>query len=396
MRNSRKSQVARGAIALAVVVAGAGLLAGCTSMGSRSLGSDPTVTGSVGTSAAADLSQPMPGILGSTASTGPYTPPADIGGNVTPVTTPQPIVTGSIPTQTLPPATSQSPLSAQDLAVLRSQSSLSGSSTDMTANPAVAQTVAQPAPITAVPQLEPAMVEPVEGYTHAVEPGESLYVIARRYDVSTDAVVDANNLGSPDRIFVGQELLIPGRPDLLANRARAAETAAAAAPQEETDDISTGSLSTSVTPATPQAAPEPVTETAAIEQPAAAQPAISNADKFRWPVSGRVIVDFASTQTGINIEVPEGAAIRAAENGQVIYAGDDVEGYGNMVLIRHSNGFVSAYAHLKEINVVRGETVTRGDTIGSAGMTGSVNRPQLHFELRKGATPVDPVPLMVS
>jgi murein DD-endopeptidase MepM/ murein hydrolase activator NlpD len=127
------------------------------------------------------------------------------------------------------------------------------------------------------------------------------------------------------------------------------------------------------------------------------EPKLSGADKFRWPVSGRVITDFGNSKgTGINIEAPEGASIRAAENGQVIYVGSGVEGYGNLILIRHPNGYVSAYAHLKEMSVGKGDVVNRGDNIGSAGMTGGVSRPQLHFELRKGATPVDPVPLLAS
>jgi murein DD-endopeptidase MepM/ murein hydrolase activator NlpD len=127
------------------------------------------------------------------------------------------------------------------------------------------------------------------------------------------------------------------------------------------------------------------------------EPVLSGADKFRWPISGRVITDFANSKgTGINIEAPEGTAVRAAENGQVIYAGSGVEGYGNLVLIRHPNGYVSAYAHLKDMNVAKGTVVNRGDNIGTAGMTGSVSKPQLHFELRKGATPVDPIPLLAS
>ena len=122
---------------------------------------------------------------------------------------------------------------------------------------------------------------------------------------------------------------------------------------------------------------------------------MSGNDKFRWPVSGRVLVDFASSKgTGINIEVPEGSSVKAAENGTVIYVGSGVEGYGNLVLIRHPNGYVSAYAHLQSMSVAKGAVVTRGDTIGAAGMTGSVTKPQLHFELRKGATPVDPIPLL--
>jgi murein DD-endopeptidase MepM/ murein hydrolase activator NlpD len=124
---------------------------------------------------------------------------------------------------------------------------------------------------------------------------------------------------------------------------------------------------------------------------------MSGADKFRWPVKGKVITDFAGTKgTGINIDAPEGSAVRAAENGTVIYVGSGVEGYGNLILIRHANGYVSAYAHLKSMSVAKGDVVSRGDTIGAAGMTGSVSRPQLHFELRKGATPVDPVPMLAA
>ena len=122
---------------------------------------------------------------------------------------------------------------------------------------------------------------------------------------------------------------------------------------------------------------------------------MSGADKFRWPVSGKVTTDFISSKgTGINIDAPEGSAVRAAENGTVIYVGSGVEGYGNLILIRHPNGYVSAYAHLKSTSVSKGDNVSRGDNIGAVGMTGSVSRPQLHFELRQGATPVDPVPLL--
>ncbi len=112
---------------------------------------------------------------------------------------------------------------------------------------------------------------------------------------------------------------------------------------------------------------------------------------------GRVLTDFAGSKgTGINIEAAEGSAVKAAENGTVIYVGSGVEGYGNLVLIRHPNGYVSAYAHLGSMSVAKGANVGRGDTIGAVGQTGSVTKPQLHFELRKGATPVDPQPLLAS
>src|SRR5207237_8324323 len=117
---------------------------------------------------------------------------------------------------------------------------------------------------------------------------------------------------------------------------------------------------------------------------------------FRWPVKGRVISDYGSKPNGlrnegINISVPEGTGIRAAESGIVAYAGNELKGYGNLVLIRHEGGWVTAYAHNKELFVKRGDAVKRGDVIAKAGQTGSVRSPQLHFEVRKGATAVDPM-----
>ena len=124
-----------------------------------------------------------------------------------------------------------------------------------------------------------------------------------------------------------------------------------------------------------------------------AAPSVSDSDKpeFRWPARGRIIQGFKSGgNDGINIAVPEGTSVKAAEAGVVAYAGSELKGYGNLVLIRHPNGFVSAYANNGEINVKRGDNVKRGQAIAKSGQTGNVSSPQLHFELRKGSTPVDP------
>ncbi|MBM3563089.1 MAG: M23 family metallopeptidase [Alphaproteobacteria bacterium] len=113
--------------------------------------------------------------------------------------------------------------------------------------------------------------------------------------------------------------------------------------------------------------------------------------EFRWPARGRIIQGFSSGgNDGINIAVPEGTQVKAAEGGVVAYAGNELKGYGNLVLIRHPNGFVSAYAHNGELDVKRGDEVKRGQTIAKSGQSGNVGSPQLHFELRKGSTPVDP------
>jgi len=113
-------------------------------------------------------------------------------------------------------------------------------------------------------------------------------------------------------------------------------------------------------------------------------------------VRGRIISGFGSKPNGerndgINLAVPEGTSVKAVEAGSVIYAGNELEGYGNLVLVRHADGWVSAYAHNKELLVKRGDQVRRGQTVGYAGMSGSVSSPQVHFELRKGAKPVNPL-----
>jgi len=148
-----------------------------------------------------------------------------------------------------------------------------------------------------------------------------------------------------------------------------------------------------------EAAKAPV-KVAAVEAPKA-EPASTGSvapdASFRWPAKGRVISGYGSSgNEGINISVPEGTAVKAAEDGTVAYAGSDVKGYGKLVLVRHSNGYVSAYAHNGELDVRPGEKVKRGQTIAKSGASGNVTSPQLHFEIRKGATPVDPMPHLAS
>src|SRR5690606_23811043 len=121
--------------------------------------------------------------------------------------------------------------------------------------------------------------------------------------------------------------------------------------------------------------------------------------KFRWPAVGKVIAGFGGRtdgthNDGINVSVPLGTDVHAAEDGVVAYAGNELKGYGNLILIRHDNDWVTAYAHNDQLLVKRGDKVKRGQVIAKAGSTGSVDRPQIHFELRKGSKPVDPIPYM--
>lgn len=150
--------------------------------------------------------------------------------------------------------------------------------------------------------------------------------------------------------------------------------------------------------AKPAALPQPAapaavdkTTTASLP-PAAAMPAAATEGnpEFRWPARGRIIQGFQGGNDGINIAVPEGTSVKAAEGGVVAYAGSELKGYGNLVLIKHPNGFVSAYANNGSLEVKRGDQVKRGQIVAKSGQSGNVSSPQLHFELRKGSTPVDP------
>jgi murein DD-endopeptidase MepM/ murein hydrolase activator NlpD len=116
---------------------------------------------------------------------------------------------------------------------------------------------------------------------------------------------------------------------------------------------------------------------------------------FAWPARGRVISNFGSTQNGerndgINIAMPEGTPIKAAASGTVSYSGDELKDYGNLLLIKHDGGYVTAYAHADHLLVARGQAVTKGQVIGYVGQTGDVSSPQLHFEIRHNTTPLDP------
>jgi murein DD-endopeptidase MepM/ murein hydrolase activator NlpD len=150
------------------------------------------------------------------------------------------------------------------------------------------------------------------------------------------------------------------------------------------------------------------TETASVVTPAADASAPTSSVKgaaqtaaptFRWPVHGKVVAGFGprpngQQNDGINVAVPENTPVKAAEDGLVAYAGSELKGYGNLVLVRHSNGYVTAYAHAKELLVKRGDQVKRGQVIAKSGQTGNVDAPQLHFEVRKGAAPQDPMPML--
>ena len=170
------------------------------------------------------------------------------------------------------------------------------------------------------------------------------------------------------------------------------DKAAAAAPEKPRHMAKAEAAPAREETVAPRKAQSDPTPTASLPPAAEEKVASSNGGpEFRWPARGRIIQGFKSGgNDGINIAVPDGTAVKAAESGVVAYAGNEIKGFGNLVLIRHPNGFVSAYANNGGISVKRGEQVKRGQTIATSGQSGNVASPQLHFELRKGSTPVDP------
>lgn len=233
---------------------------------------------------------------------------------------------------------------------------------------------------------------------HVAAAGDTLMNISRRNHISVQELARANNLPVTAQLRIGDRITVPSSSKTLAvtqPAPQATRPAVAAAPQS----VATKPVVT--------AAAEPVqkarmaTETREIEQ-THAQSSVKTAEAtnalptFRWPVRGRVIAGYGAKTNGkqndgINVAVPEGTPVKAAEDGVVAYAGNELKGYGNLVLVRHANGYVTAYAHASELEVKRGDTIKRGQVIAKSGQTGDVGSPQLHFEIRKGSSPVDPL-----
>jgi len=146
-------------------------------------------------------------------------------------------------------------------------------------------------------------------------------------------------------------------------------------------------------------APAAATVPAPARQPAQAAAASGSAPHFLTPVKGDIVGRFGpdgngQKNDGINIAAPAGTNVEAADAGTVIYAGNELPAFGNLVMVRHAGGWVTAYGHLATIAVQRGATVARGQSVGTVGQTGSVSSPQLHFEIRQGSSPVDPAPYL--
>lgn len=208
---------------------------------------------------------------------------------------------------------------------------------------------------------------------HIVRRGESLYGIARQYNVDVTSLSRVNNLQTPYSLSPGQKLLLPASVSSAAGSATAASSKATAnAAQNTSKRTSYQRPAESYTP-----------------------PASTRKTKFMWPVNGTVVSGFGNLGSGrkndgINIKAALGTAVKAADSGTVAYAGNELKGFGNLILIKHSDGWITAYAHCDRLFVKKGQKVARGEKIATVGSSGSVTTPQLHFEVRAGKKAVNP------
>lgn len=224
---------------------------------------------------------------------------------------------------------------------------------------------------------------------YVVKKGDTVYGISRRNGVDMSELMRLNGIRPPYTISIGQSLSLPsalgGSPKAVA----AAVTPQSKGPQSNGKARPASPVKSA--PAVPTARPQKV----AVTSGPIPNPPPRQGSKFLWPVSGTVVSGFGPKgkgyhNDGINIVAPRGSGVRAAENGVVAYAGNELRGFGNLVLVRHSGGWTTAYAHNDRILVSRGQTVKRGQRIAEVGSSGNVAEPQLHFEIRKGARAVDP------
>ena len=291
-----------------------------------------------------------------------------------------------------------------------------------------------------------------QGETYKVQKGDTPRGIANKFKISEKELIAANKLTRVDRLQINQTLIIPSAkqevitpevaetskpseleaPGVTSPDVRTVKTTTIKAPdsvkpsepsptQSASDDKAKDEKPTTPiaasdevigggSPKSPETttadskpveskAPETKTASSGTSTDQLPQPDPMSGNSFRWPVQGRIISEFGTKadgghNDGIDLAVPQGTSVKAAENGVVAYAGDELKPYGNLILIRHSNNWVSAYAHNEELMVKRGDKVRRGQVIAKAGKTGAVSQPLVHFELRKGSRPIDPTKYM--
>lgn len=252
---------------------------------------------------------------------------------------------------------------------------------------------------------------------YKARPGDTVYSVSRLFGVSSTELSALNHLSPPYGLRSGQVLKLPS----AASQSQTEDTVRMAALPQAAPVVAEplaspssvvrpgkkpvyrfagkeyGRVEESEKPAlnAPEEKPQIRQVSAAAKAKISAQTPKRASSRFLQPVNGRVVSSYGSKpgglhNDGINIAAARGTAVQAAENGVVVYAGDELKGSGNLVLIRHEGRWMTAYAHMDSIKVKRGDVVKRGQAIGTVGSTGSVDSPQLHFEIRRGTEAINP------
>ena len=227
--------------------------------------------------------------------------------------------------------------------------------------------------------------------TYTVAKGDTLYGIAKKYDVDITSLSKLNGLSQPYAINEGQVLALPDSVNVNHKTADAHGVTSSYSYKTQTAQATTKtSAPAQKTAAKATSANKKVTQTAQRKTVSTYRQS-----KFIWPVNGSVVSNFGVVgkgrrNDGINIKAPLGTAVKSADKGTIAYAGNELKGFGNLILVRHDDGWITAYAHTDKLLVKKGQRVVRGEKIATVGTTGGVNSPQLHFEIRAGKNPVNP------
>jgi len=259
--------------------------------------------------------------------------------------------------------------------------------------------------VATVETIKPTSTKRVDLQEITVAKGDTLYSLSRKYEIPVNDLAVMNKLNAPFNLSVGQKLKVPKMDNVQTRSATEIKKVATPKTEQKITPAKTVNKNTNTKTSVVTQKSEKPSYTAVSEKPKTKissdpkkeLPKITSrsSSKFSWPVRGKILSGYGPKQgglvnDGINISAPLGTAVRAAENGVVAYAGNEIKGMGNLVIIQHSDGWMTVYAHLNSMNVKRGNKVSVGQQIGTIGKTGKVDAPQLHFEIRKGTKAYNP------
>jgi murein DD-endopeptidase MepM/ murein hydrolase activator NlpD len=233
---------------------------------------------------------------------------------------------------------------------------------------------------------------------YVVKDKDTVDGLSRRYGVPSQTIIDRNNLKAPYTLKPGQSLAMPGARFVQDSYGEASQQTAAANPnapssvKREGLAPPPGAQGEAPRSAAPAGEPTPLSKTSA------SAPAKPPAAKMIWPVNGKIVSGYGTSggqkNDGIDIAAAKGTPVKAAEGGRVVYAGNEVARMGNLLLIEHPGGYITAYGNNESLAVKKGDVVKKGQTIARVGNSGGTAEPQLHFEVRRSGRTIDPTTVL--